>query len=177
MIQANGLPEDWEIRCSRSRNLPYYYNINTHESFWEPPPDANLEVLKDYMIKNGLITELPEENKMNDEKIRVIHLLVKHRYSRRPSSWKEANITRSKEEAMDIILKYEAKVRSGDISLGELAITESDCNSAKKSGDLGFFGKGVMQREFEEASFSLQPGEMSHVVETASGYHLIERIA
>lgn len=78
---------------------------------------------------------------------------------------------------MEIILKYEAKVRSGEISLGELAVTESDCNSAKKAGDLGFFGRGVMQREFEEASFSLQPGEMSHVVETASGYHLIERIA
>ncbi|QSL64772.1 hypothetical protein MERGE_002074 [Pneumocystis wakefieldiae] len=177
MIQVNGLPEDWEIRCSRSRNLPYYYNMKTHESFWEPPSDADLEVLRDYMIKNGLMPVRSEENKVNEEKIRVIHLLVKHNLSRRPSSWKEPNITRTKQEAMEIILKYEAKVRSGEISLGELAVTESDCNSAKKAGDLGFFGRGVMQREFEEASFSLQPGEMSHVVETASGYHLIERIA
>jgi hypothetical protein len=39
----------------------------------------------------------------------------------------------------------------------------------------GFFGKGEMQKEFEESSFKLQPGSMSGVVETASGLHLIER--
>jgi hypothetical protein len=39
----------------------------------------------------------------------------------------------------------------------------------------GFFGKGDMQKEFEEASFALQPGEISQVVQTASGLHLIER--
>jgi len=39
----------------------------------------------------------------------------------------------------------------------------------------GFFGRGEMQKEFEDASFILKPGEISHVVETASGLHLIER--
>lgn len=59
--------------------------------------------------------------------------------------------------------------------MGELAVKESDCSSARKMGDLGFFGKGDMQKEFEEAAFALKPGEVSHVVETASGLHLIER--
>ena len=39
----------------------------------------------------------------------------------------------------------------------------------------GFFGKGDMQKEFEEASFALKPGEVSRVIETASGLHVIER--
>ena len=43
------------------------------------------------------------------------------------------------------------------------------------AGTRGFFGKGDMQKEFEEASFNLKPGEISHVVQTASGLHLIER--
>ena len=40
----------------------------------------------------------------------------------------------------------------------------------------GFFGHGEMQKEFEDASFRLEPGEMSGIVETASGVHLIQRL-
>lgn len=111
----------------------------------------------------------------SDGKIRAAHLLVKHKGSRRPSSWRETNITRSKEEAIQLLKSYEEQIRSGSKSLGDLAVSESDCSSARKRGDLGFFGKGQMQKEFEDAAFALQPGEMSGVVETASGVHLIER--
>lgn len=90
-------------------------------------------------------------------------------------SWREAEITRSKEEARQIIQGYEQQIQRGDITLGELALTESDCSSARKRGDLGYFGKGDMQKEFEESAFSLRPGETSGVVETASGLHLIQR--
>lgn len=76
---------------------------------------------------------------------------------------------------MSTILAHESRIRSGQISLGDLAISESDCSSARKMGDLGYFGKGDMQKEFEEAAFALKPGDVSHVVETASGLHLIER--
>jgi NIMA-interacting peptidyl-prolyl cis-trans isomerase 1 len=41
----------------------------------------------------------------------------------------------------------------------------------------GFFGRGDMQKEFEEASFALEKGQVSKVVETASGLHLIQRYA
>jgi len=120
----------------------------------------------------------PETSAMNgsEGKIRASHLLVKHKDSRRPSSWREAEITRTKDEAMSIILGHEQRIRSGQTSLGDLAISESDCSSARKMGDLGYFGKGDMQKEFEDAAFQLKPGEISHVVQTASGLHLIERL-
>ncbi|EXJ75821.1 peptidyl-prolyl cis-trans isomerase ssp-1 [Cladophialophora psammophila CBS 110553] len=112
----------------------------------------------------------------SEGKIRAAHLLVKHKDSRRPSSWRETSITRSKEEAIQMLKGYEEQIRSGEKTLGDLAVSESDCSSARKRGDLGFFGKGQMQKEFEDAAFALQPGELSGVVETASGVHLIQRI-
>lgn len=170
-----GLPADWEVRHSNSKNLPYYFNHKTHESRWEPPEGADTEKLKVYMAEHHSSTTIPVGAVSTDGKIRAAHLLIKHKESRRPSSWKEPEITRSKDEAIDMLKNYEDQIRSGSKTLGELAVSESDCSSARKRGDLGFFGKGQMQKEFEEAAFALKPGEMSGVVETASGVHLIQR--
>lgn len=51
----------------------------------------------------------------------------------------------------------------------------SAVHSATDKSHRGFFGRGDMQKEFEEAAFALKPGEVSGVIETASGVHLIER--
>jgi len=176
-MSDSGLPPDWEVRHSNSKNLPYYFNHKNHESRWEPPDDADTEKLKIYMAQHhsGANTRL-DGGAGQEGKIRAAHLLVKHSGSRRPSSWKEQNITRSKEEAIDLLKGYEQQIKSGQKTLGDLAMSESDCSSARKRGDLGFFGKGQMQKEFEDAAFALKPGEISSIVETASGVHLIERI-
>lgn len=76
---------------------------------------------------------------------------------------------------MEVIKRHEESIKSGKVTLGDLAETESDCSSARKRGDLGYFGRGDMQKEFEDAAFALQPGEISGVVDTASGLHLIQR--
>ena len=69
-------------------------------------------------------------------KIRAAHLLVKHNGSRRPASWRNPEIIQSKEEARSVLEGYEQRIKSEEITLGDLASTESDCSSAKKGGDL-----------------------------------------
>ena len=76
---------------------------------------------------------------------------------------------------MEIIKEHERRIKNGEVTLTQLAATESDCSSAHKGGNLGKFGKGVMQPAFQDAAFALQPGEMSGVVDTDSGLHLIWR--
>ncbi|KAI1167494.1 peptidyl-prolyl cis-trans isomerase ssp-1 [Nemania serpens] len=174
-MDETGLPQGWEVRHSNSKNLPYYFNTLERVSRWEPPQGTDTEKLKRYMAVHHSASQGPDTARPKG-KIRAAHLLVKHRDSRRPASWREAQINRTKEEAMRIIEGHEEKIKSGATTLGELAMSESDCSSARKRGDLGYFGKGDMQQEFEEAAFGLQPGQMSSVVETASGLHLIERL-
>ena len=175
-MAESGLPVDWEVRHSNSKNLPYYFNTTTKESRWEPPSGTDVEKLKAFKAQQASTVNPRQDSGSAEGQIRARHLLVKHKDSRRPSSWREAQITRSKEEALAMLRDYEEQIRSGSTNLGDLAVTESDDASARKRGDLGFFGRGQMQKEFEDAAFALKPGEVSSAVETASGVHLIERV-
>ncbi len=66
------------------------------------------------------------------------------------------------------------KIKAGE-DFAELAKQYSnDSGSAKNGGDLGFFGRRMMVKEFDEAAFNLKPGEVSDVVRTNFGYHIIK---
>lgn len=165
------LPEGWIERESKSRpGLKYYVNAHTNESRWEKPTKP----------ATGAAAETTHKSS-SGEVVRVRHLLVKHNQSRNPSSWREKTITRSKEEAIELLRGYRNQILSREEELEnafvELATQFSDCSSARHGGDLGTFGRGQMQKPFEQSSFSLHVGELSNVVDTDSGVHILLRIA
>ena len=122
------------------------------------------------------------QRKTPDE-VRVLHILKKHKDSKRPSSWRSKRITISLEEAreelqglLEILREEQGNPASLIATFKELASQESDCSSAKRKGDLGFFGRKKMRPEFEEAAFGLDVNELSGIVETASGAHILLRL-
>jgi parvulin-like peptidyl-prolyl isomerase len=102
----------------------------------------------DYFNKNKDIFFEPE-------KVHALHILVE-----------------TEEEANNIL----NKLKEGIIDFAELAKEKSIDPSAQNGGDLGFFARGQMVKEFEDAAFSLKPGEISDVVKTEFGYHIIKCI-
>jgi parvulin-like peptidyl-prolyl isomerase len=67
------------------------------------------------------------------------------------------------------------RLKSGE-SFDAMAKDKSICPSGKRGGDLGFFGKGVMVKEFEKAAFKLKKGEVTgEPVKTDFGWHIIKR--
>ena len=113
-----------------------------------------------------------------------LHVVRKHRDSRNPTSWRNPakRVTRSIDDATDELRIARSKLlaapsyRREDL-FKELAKAQSDCGSAKKGGDLGFFRRGKMSPPFEVAAFNLDVGELSKTVASSSGVHLIYRVA
>ena len=69
------------------------------------------------------------------------------------------------------------RIKKGE-KFGKLARELSiDTGSAKRDGNLGFFGRGKMVKEFETAAFQLEVGKISEPVKTKYGYHVIKRLS
>ena len=75
-------------------------------------------------------------------------------------------------EAKDIL----QKINDGSISFEEAAKKWSNCPSKNNGGDLGYFGRGMMVKEFEDVAFSTEKGAISAPVKTQFGWHLIKVI-
>ena len=80
-------------------------------------------------------------------------------------------LVKSEKDARDVIDRLSQGEKFSKIA-GEVSL----CPSRKRGGDLGTFGRGRMVREFEQAAFALQKGQVSPIVKTQFGYHVIKRL-
>lgn len=78
-------------------------------------------------------------------------------------------------EKQSVALEIKAKIAAGE-SFSKLAQQYSIDVSKKRGGDLGLFGRGVMVKDFEKAAFALEKGQISDIVKTQFGYHIIKRL-
>ncbi|MEW6620838.1 MAG: peptidylprolyl isomerase [bacterium] len=121
--------------------------------------DLLFQRIKDIELKKRLtVTQEEVDNFCKDygKKVHAQHILVN-----------------TEKEALDILQKAQS---GADFS--QLAATYSLCPSRQMGGDLGFFGKGQMVPEFEQAAFSMnKEGQLSGVVKTQFGCHIIRFIA
>ncbi|MEA2036626.1 MAG: peptidylprolyl isomerase [Nanoarchaeota archaeon] len=115
-------------------------------------------VLSNIDISESRIESYYEENKAEFEakagEIRLRHILVG-----------------TEEEAKELLDDLKKGADFADIA----ALNSIDTASAANGGDLGFAGKGKLVKEFEDAAFMLKVGEMSGLVETQFGFHIIKR--
>lgn len=122
------------------------------------------KILAKYWLNNYI------KNETKEEKIKTFY----NNYLKSFQKYKEANashiLVKNNEEAKAIIKKINNKSK-----FSELAKTHSTGPSGKNGGNLGWFGPGQMVKEFEQATFSLEKGEISQEpVKTKFGFHIIK---
>jgi len=98
------------------------------------------------------------------ERIRASHILIKVD--------PKADVAQ-KAAARRQLEQIQQKLAAGE-DFASLARQYSQGPSSSRGGDLGFFRRGQMVKPFEDAAFALKPGEVSGIVETPFGYHLIK---
>jgi peptidyl-prolyl cis-trans isomerase C len=113
--------------------------------------------IKDFYEKDPTLFKQPEQ-------VRASHILIKI-----DPQANESQKATSKKKMQEI----QNKLKNGE-DFAALAKEFSQCPSSAKNGDLGYFGRGNMVKPFEEVSFALKTGEVSDIVETQFGYHLIK---
>ena len=114
--------------------------------------------VKKFYADNQARFQSPEER-------RASHILISAAAS---ASAEEKN--KAKTQAEDLFKQAKADPKK----FGELAAKHSkDPGSAEKGGDLGFFGRGLMVKAFDEAAFAMKVGEIAGPVQTQYGYHII----
>ncbi len=127
------------------------------EAQWAGKIDVNDADAKKYYDENIERFKTPAQT-------RASHILIKTE----PADSNDVK-AQKRARAEDLL----GQVRDG-ADFAELARNNSACPSAAKGGDLGFFGRGQMVPAFEQVVLGLETGQVSGVVETRFGYHIIK---
>lgn len=138
-------------------------NLDKDEDFVNELEAVKISLLKQYAVAKTLngITATEEE-------IQEFYNKYKDTF-RKPESLRASHILVDDEEAA---LNIISEIKDG-LEFSEAAKKYSKCPSNVNGGDLGYFTKGRMVPEFENAAFELNKGEMSKPVKTQFGYHII----
>jgi peptidyl-prolyl cis-trans isomerase C len=147
--------------------------------FTESQLQANIE--RGYVINKLIETQIMAPIVIPEQEIRTF-------YDTHPTSFKKAEQVRAshilikvdsqaepsvKDEKKAKLQKVQKRLKGGE-DFAVLAKEISECPSNVKGGDLGYFEPGSMVKPFEEVAFKLKTGEVSDIVETRFGYHLIK---
>ncbi len=172
-------PADYRAKVSASdADIEAFYKAN--EAQFRAPEQASIELVQltlDTLMKGVAVPEEDlrryyEENASRytaAEERRASHILVKAEADK-PAAEKKAARARAEELL--------AQVRKSPGAFADIARKNSqDPGSARQGGDLDFFGRGMMAKPFEDAVFAMKPGEISNVIETDFGYHIINLAA
>jgi parvulin-like peptidyl-prolyl isomerase len=121
--------------------------------------------------KPTVAAAVPKPAGGDEESVEASHLLVQYQGSMRAAQ----AVTRTKEEAKKRAEEALAKAKKG-VAFDKLVAEYSDePNAAARGGKLGAFTRQRMVKPFADAAFALKPGQLSGIVETQFGYHVILR--
>ncbi len=139
------------------------------------------DMLKEQSLREQVIRyEIDSKIQVDDEEIQAFYDENIGELPLRKPSYKLGMILlqikasdKTKQERYKELEEIYERISRGE-SFADLAKEYSDCGSASAGGDLGYFGRGEMVKTFENTAFSLKPGQVSDIIETQFGYHIIK---
>jgi peptidyl-prolyl cis-trans isomerase C len=140
------------------QNMKYH---KLFESKFSGSLGATEEEAKKYYSENPKDFQMPEQ-------VRASHILISTKPTDPNGDPNQAKV-RAKQKAEELLKKVK-----GGADFAALAKENSSCPSAAQGGDLGSFPRGQMVKPFEDAAFALKVGQISDLVETQFGYHIIK---
>lgn len=153
--------------------------IISFELMYNHGKDQGLENDKMYLAqvenaKKDLLTQTVIDKELasvdvNEDEIKAYYENSKDKFKEPEQLRAKHILVDSEEEAIKIAKEIEA-----GLAFEDAALKNSKCPSSQNGGDLGFFGKGNMVPEFEDAAFALDVDKVSEPVKTQFGYHLIK---